>query len=311
MLDFGAYARTTGLVNARFGLAVQQPVETCRDQPSGRASPIASSVISPSRAMGGRARWRPRQDHGRSPRPSGPPSQELLPLGGRCGDNLHPGRRGQDHLRADQRGALEPLPGQRAEVAGRIEDAVTHLEEFFGLKRSARDIASDRITVSIAAGNSANATINPGTRGSEADVAAREPARSSLAPTSGSWRRTTSAERKRHERRVASGDQADSGGRWSNFGGGASSAARRPRKAGRASPRMGGVGRQGVGMRGSELKRASGIRWRRRRPSLAAPGRGRRVRSTQRLKTQLVSLRVGARSFGDTTDSLSATSFRN
>jgi len=39
---------------------------------------------------------------------------------------------------------------------------VTHLEEFFGLKRSARDIASDRITASIAAGKLGERDDQPG-----------------------------------------------------------------------------------------------------------------------------------------------------
>lgn len=57
-----------------------------------------------------------------------------------------------DHYRANERKSLD-----------RIEDAVAHLESFFGLSRRVRDIAADRITAYIAARrkeDAANATIN-------------------------------------------------------------------------------------------------------------------------------------------------------
>ena len=57
-----------------------------------------------------------------------------------------------DHYRANERKSLD-----------RVEDAVAHLESFFGLSRRVRDIAADRITAYIAARrkeDAANATIN-------------------------------------------------------------------------------------------------------------------------------------------------------
>ncbi len=69
-----------------------------------------------------------------------------------------------DHYRANERKSLD-----------RVQDAVTHLEGFFGRNRRVRDIAADRITAYIAARRKrrrGERDDQSGTRGSQADAAA-------------------------------------------------------------------------------------------------------------------------------------------